>query len=90
MGRGIREVKTLLLVEKVFLPHSVNDTSALLLLVHQASRKPASSDKNLEPRLPGFGGLDDEKDENARQRRRRPSSGTDLGLSQARRGAKLS
>lgn len=64
--------------------------------MHQASRRQANAGANTQPRLPGFRELNgrpivstpqfmkdmDMKDDNAR---RRPSSGTDRGLSQASR-----
>lgn len=72
-----------------------------LLRMHQASRRQANADANTQPpRLPGFSELNgrpvvsapqfmkdmDKRDDNARQHRCRPSSGTiDPGLSQASR-----
>lgn len=67
--------------------------------MHQASRTQADVGANAQPRLPGFHDLNDspvvvaphfmkdmdKKDYSARQRHHRPSSRTDLGLSQVSR-----
>lgn len=71
-------------------------TALLCTRMRQASRRQANAGAMAQPRLPGFCELNsrpvvsapqfmkdmDKKDDNTRQRRHRPSSGTDLGLSQ--------